>query len=58
MCLELNFVTFVEPPEWCAVQLLAVTAVTADNDLRRVWSDAAVQINKLCNYKNNMSVAE
>jgi len=45
MCPELSFVTFVEPPEWCAVQLLTVTAVTADNDFGGIWSDAAVQIN-------------
>jgi hypothetical protein len=58
MCLELNLVTFVESSEWCAVQLLTVTAVTADNDLRGIWSDAAVQINELCNYKNNVCVEE
>ena len=56
MCPELHFVTFVEPSEWCAVQLLTVTVVTADNDLIGIWSDAAVQINRLCSYKNDMSV--
>jgi hypothetical protein len=58
MCPELNFVTFVEPSEWCAVHLLTVTAVTADSDLRGFWSDVAGPKNKLCNYKNNMSVEE
>ena len=56
LCPELTCFTCVEPSERCAVQLQTGAAMTADRDLRGILSDAAVRINRLCSYKNNLSV--